>query len=288
MDEATRVYAVGGGVAVLAVLLAGYFGVHHVRWIDGPQRLMREDRLSPLWLAAVIGFYSIYIPGAVYVVTRTAPEPATTAPATKIDLSPRTKALLSTAQPAAVLIAVIVTCSVAFPQWLNRIGLTPRILPRGLLAGAIGIAIVLPVMFMVAQLTQELWDYIKLDHPSAHALLRAMGEDRETWVQVLIMFSAIIMAPVSEELLFRGLLQTAVLYSVSRNATALTRWAAIAITSVVFTLYHPEIWMMPPIFILSMCLGYLYERTGNLWACMLLHAGFNAANVLLFRLQNGH
>ena len=39
---------------------------------------------------------------------------------------------------------------------------------------------------------------------------------------------------------------------------------------------------MPPIFILSMCLGYAYERTKNLWTSIIVHASFNAASVAMF------
>lgn len=293
MDDATRLYAIGGGIAVLALLLAGYFGVHHWRWINGPERLMAGEQIAPLWMAAVMGFIAFNVPVGIYLIVNTPPGAgpttgSTTALATQPVLSPRATALLAFSVPSAVLIAAVATCAATLPSWRRRLGVAPDLLPRGFMAGAIAILVVLPVMFIAANLTQDLWSYLKVEHPNAHSLLRAMNEDRETWVQGLIMFSAIVMAPVSEELLFRGLLQTAILYSLNRSAAAATRWAAIGIASVVFTLYHGEYWLMPPIFVLSVCLGYLYERTGNLWACILLHAGFNAANVLLFRLQNGH
>jgi membrane protease YdiL (CAAX protease family) len=33
--------------------------------------------------------------------------------------------------------------------------------------------------------------------------------------------------------------------------------------------------MSPLIFVLSLCLGYAYERTGNLWVPITIHALFN-------------
>jgi membrane protease YdiL (CAAX protease family) len=44
-------------------------------------------------------------------------------------------------------------------------------------------------------------------------------------------------------------------------------------------MFHPA-WMRPPLFLLSVCIGYAYERTGNLWVAIIIHAGFNAFNVI--------
>jgi membrane protease YdiL (CAAX protease family) len=37
--------------------------------------------------------------------------------------------------------------------------------------------------------------------------------------------------------------------------------------------------MVVPLFLLSMCLGYIYQRTGNLWATITIHAAFNGVSV---------
>lgn len=58
-------------------------------------------------------------------------------------------------------------------------------------------------------------------------------------------------------------------------------WAAIALTSLAFASVHP-IWMFPAIFTLSLVLGYLYERTGNLWVNIGLHATFNATSTFFY------
>ena len=35
-----------------------------------------------------------------------------------------------------------------------------------------------------------------------------------------------------------------------------------------------------PIFALSLCFGYMYERTGNLWVPMFMHAMFNGLSII--------
>jgi membrane protease YdiL (CAAX protease family) len=59
------------------------------------------------------------------------------------------------------------------------------------------------------------------------------------------------------------------------------RWLAVLITSLLFAIVHP-IWMAPAIFVLAICLGYAYERTGNLWVPILIHAAFNTSSTLVF------
>ena len=41
-------------------------------------------------------------------------------------------------------------------------------------------------------------------------------------------------------------------------------------------------WMAPLIFVLSLCLGYAYERTGNLWVSIIIHAAFNTTSTVIF------
>jgi hypothetical protein len=91
---------------------------------------------------------------------------------------------------------------------------------------------------------------------------------------------AVFSAPVLEELLFRGLVQTVLI-----NArVALARWPAIALASILFASVHlpvASVHALPALVVLSLGLGWVYERTGNLWASIGLHALFNASQVAL-------
>jgi membrane protease YdiL (CAAX protease family) len=59
------------------------------------------------------------------------------------------------------------------------------------------------------------------------------------------------------------------------------RWIGVVVASLLFAAMHAP-WTMPPIFVLSLCVGYAYERTGNLWVPMVMHAGFNVTSTLIF------
>lgn len=84
---------------------------------------------------------------------------------------------------------------------------------------------------------------------------------------------AIIAAPVTEELIFRGCL-----YGVCRRFAG--RWAGMFFSSVVFALIHGHLPSLPGLLILAIALTLVYERTGSLWAAIGLHALFNGLTVL--------
>lgn len=93
-------------------------------------------------------------------------------------------------------------------------------------------------------------------------------------VQVAIAFAAIVMAPLVEEALFRG-----ILYQWIRDAGHPR--LALVLTSVTFGLVHGHLPTLLPLTLFGAYLCWLYERTGNLLACILTHAGFNAVFVVL-------
>lgn len=169
---------------------------------------------------------------------------------------------------------------------LTRLGLGWPALLRGLLIGIGAALAVLPLTFLSAMLSERIWDLIRLQHPNAHEMLRILRETNEQRMRILILTSAILVAPFFEELLFRGHVQTVLAQLFRARArrgreAPLDRWLAIFITSGLFALVHGALWMMPPIFVLSLCLGYVYERTGNLWSAIVLHLLFNATNVTI-------
>jgi membrane protease YdiL (CAAX protease family) len=92
--------------------------------------------------------------------------------------------------------------------------------------------------------------------------------------QVAVIVSTVVLAPLCEELFFRGLLQSMI-----------RRWAspavAIGISSVLFGIVHtgdqPQ--NTPALIVLGIALGIAYERSGRLWTSIGIHALFNACFV---------
>jgi membrane protease YdiL (CAAX protease family) len=70
---------------------------------------------------------------------------------------------------------------------------------------------------------------------------------------------------------------------VDPNPRAATReaWIAIVLTSLAFAIVH-DLWTWPPIFVLSLGLGWVYERTRNLWVPTVIHALFNGLSTAIY------
>ena len=90
-------------------------------------------------------------------------------------------------------------------------------------------------------------------------------------------FGVVVLAPVSEELLFRGIFQSML------RAYRVGPWPAVAISSALFVWMHMGVpHDVVPLLPLAIVLGYSYERCGRLVPSILIHALFNGVNVLTF------
>ena len=91
--------------------------------------------------------------------------------------------------------------------------------------------------------------------------------------------AAILLAPVAEEILFRGILYPAVKQA---GFPRLALWG----TTLLFAAVHMNVVTFVPLTVLALVLTALYERTNNLLASITAHALFNALNfVTLFFIQ---
>ncbi len=77
------------------------------------------------------------------------------------------------------------------------------------------------------------------------------------------------LGPLAEEVFFRGFLQPRL---------------GVLPTSALFGVLHyafDSVAVMVAAFLSALALGYLFRKSGNLWACVLAHAAFNAFNLAL-------
>jgi membrane protease YdiL (CAAX protease family) len=90
----------------------------------------------------------------------------------------------------------------------------------------------------------------------------------------VVLVTLVVVAPVAEELFFRGVAYNAW----KREYGAVTATLA---SAGLFALIHQSIFLALPIFVLGVVLARVYERTGSLPAVIALHAGFNAISVAI-------
>jgi membrane protease YdiL (CAAX protease family) len=93
----------------------------------------------------------------------------------------------------------------------------------------------------------------------------------KTTMNMIMLFSVVaIFAPLLEELLFRGLLQTSLSHYIPN-------WAAIALSAAIFAAFHGDPFAFPALMALGAVFGIIYYKTGSLRVTILLHMLNNAA-----------
>lgn len=84
----------------------------------------------------------------------------------------------------------------------------------------------------------------------------------------------VIAAPVVEELLFRGIIQ-------SRLEGAMPTWAAVVIQAALFGLIHGQPIQMGYAFVLGLAFGWMRHRSGSILPTVAAHVVFNGLNIPL-------
>ncbi len=149
---------------------------------------------------------------------------------------------------------------------------------RAVLAGAAAGLIALPVCFIQLQACQTLWQRLWPEAaPPVHSALRAI--EHNAWGPpgvALLVVGAVLIAPLSEELFFRGML----LQALWRRTGG--PWRAITVSAALFAAIHfPQPQTILPLLTLGLILGYLRVRYRSLAACVLAHALFNARTIAI-------
>ena len=111
--------------------------------------------------------------------------------------------------------------------------------------------------------------------------IRIYQDADEVIVRILIAISVVIIAPIVEEVVFRGYI-----YTVTKRYTA--RIFSTIISAVLFGVVHNYIPGLVPLAFLAILLTISYEITGSLWAPISIHALFNASTLLVQEIQHHH
>ncbi len=132
---------------------------------------------------------------------------------------------------------------------------------------------------------------VKLFPAGEHPLAKLVREEYTPALMVVAAISAIFVAPLAEELVFRVVLQG----WLERQIDMLTehrriygerfaRLFAIVISAAAFAAMHRG-YERIPIFVLGLILGYLYQQTHRIFPSLILHACFNGITILFLVLE---
>jgi len=203
-----------------------------------------------------------------------------------------------------------------------QIGLSTWRLGRSVAAAGVTGWMLVPAVFLIHQ--AAVWfDILVLKTDPAkqdkHPLLELMTGQLGSVEWLLVVFVAVIKAPLEEELIFRGLLlpwlaerwwSAPIVWSVSllvaawlgpglapvifsgvaglplllvciRKDILPSPFLAVFGSSLLFAVAHSNVWPTPiPLFLLGCGLGYLMQRTRSLFAPITLHALFNSVTTI--------
>jgi membrane protease YdiL (CAAX protease family) len=195
-------------------------------------------------------------------------------------------------------IAVIIFfAGIYFTRRLKGFGLDIKTIVKDFFAAFVNLLTVWPVITAAILLTAYFGELVWGGEYQIqqHQQLKLITEHSELPPRILIIFVATIIAPLLEEMLFRGLFQTAIRsylavfrsMLVPQNAPNAERakethgaWPAIVISSLLFTMTHADAGHWPALFVLGICMGYSYEKSGSLFRPIFIHSIFNTISII--------
>ena len=163
-------------------------------------------------------------------------------------------------------------------DWRSAFGLRNPNLPRALLLGIGMLVVALPIVLALQQLSVLALDKLGW-HPAEQRAVDLLVAAKSPWMRVYLAFFAVVLAPVAEEFIFRGVLFP----FVKQLGWPKLAWFGV---SFLFALIHLNLPTLVPLFVLALVLTWLYDRTDCLLASITVHSLFNASNLVVLFLQN--
>jgi membrane protease YdiL (CAAX protease family) len=157
--------------------------------------------------------------------------------------------------------------------WREALGFRGPQLSRAMLLAVLAVVILLPVALGLQQisavvLTKFGWQ------PEDQIAVTLLASAKSWGMRVYLGVFAVVLAPVAEEFIFRGMLYP----FVKQLGWPRLAWLGV---SFVFALIHYDAATFVPLFVLALALTWLYEKTDNLLAPIAAHSLFNGANLVL-------
>lgn len=148
----------------------------------------------------------------------------------------------------------------------------------GLLYG-VGLQIAVTVMVLI-----PLAALLNLDDPPQQDVAEIAEGASSLAARIAVLFVLVVMAPVAEELLFRGVL-------LSRLRRGLGPATSVAISAALFSCIHlidPDAaFVVPGLFVIGLVLGWQALRTGRIGLSIMTHAGVNLLAAIALLLDLG-
>jgi membrane protease YdiL (CAAX protease family) len=156
-------------------------------------------------------------------------------------------------------------------SWREAFGLPPSFPGKTIALGAVAGVLVLPLMWVLQWLSQLVMPILHLTPVAQTAVTELQKPGLSAAQKIAFGVFTILLAPVAEEVLFRGILYPSIKQA---GRPRLALWG----TSTFFAALHLNAASLVPLLVLALILVFLYEFSESLLAPILAHSIFNAAN----------
>ena len=192
------------------------------------------------------------------------------------------------------IVVIIFLARIHFARRLKGFGLNVKTIVKDFFAAFVNLLTVWPLITAAIILTMFFGELIwgREYQMQQHQQLKLITEYSQLPPRILIIVVAVVIAPLLEEMLFRGFFQTTIRSYLDAHRSSLVArvtghgsratncWLAIAISSGLFTAIHANTGHWPALFVLGVCLGYAYEKSGSLFRPIFIHSFFNATSII--------
>jgi membrane protease YdiL (CAAX protease family) len=206
------------------------------------------------------------------------------------------------------MVVMLFLAHVHFPRGLKGFGLNTRTIVKDFFMAIVNLLAAWPLMLAAVTVTIFFAELLsgRQYQMQQHQQLEIITEYQQLPLRIMVVFVAVAIAPLLEEMLFRGFVQTAIRsildlrfshsdfrFEIGNqqptigNRQSTTAWPSIMASSVFFAIMHEDPAHWPALFVLGVCLGYSYEKSGSLFRPIFIHLFFNASSVAIAIYQAG-
>ena len=248
------------------------------------QNTMQEERQS--WIKLVVIFSWLFIYGILNIVGSSG--------STEINTdNTAIVTLLYIGQVIGVVVLFIAPSILFALFWTKKrihyLGVTTKPNYKSLLLGSLGILFALPFINWIAQLNEQMHlpevlsgveQWMRASEAKAKELTELFTKGTSVSGLLLNLFVVALMAALSEELFFRGIIQKVLIECFSNKHISI--W----IGAIIFSAFHMQFFGFFPRMLMGAFLGYLFLWSGSLWPGIIAHFVNNGMAVFLVWLSN--
>ncbi len=163
-------------------------------------------------------------------------------------------------------------------NWEQAFGMRARGLVRQLGSGVAFYTGILPLFFFAAVVSRLVMLFFGYEVTIQDVILIFMAP-QSLWTLLALLGLAMVVAPVAEEILFRGILLPLLMKRLGAGP-------AVILSAALFALIHLHAPSFFPLFVLATGLALAYIYTGSLWVSIAMHGLFNGMNLAILLLAN--